>query len=202
MATAVFGWSQNLLCSSFSPAPTGDRPITEARGIKPKLSVGSSQPVDKEWSALATKAGKRVAGRVLEVVDSPLAPGRAELLVSLFCQEAISESHDYDYVPTVGLNANDYRVLVRDSVGRAVRKLELTPKAAHEEKGDHKGEHYLLLPGYAVGAMIPLREYFDLKQPGEYWVLVSLPSPKAGQDDWVAEPVKVRVDGESAESKK
>jgi hypothetical protein len=48
--------------------------------------------------------------------------------------------------------------------------------------------------GDAMGFVIPLKKYFDMAKPGEYWALVSLTSGAAkGPSESVAAPIKVRV---------
>ena len=47
--------------------------------------------------------------------------------------------------------------------------------------------------GDGVGAIIPVTDWFDMKKPGQYSVLVSLPSPDGKGPPWVAEPVVVSV---------
>ena len=59
-----------------------------------------------------------------------------------------------------------------------------------------------LVPGDAMGAMVPLRNLSNLNEPGEYSVLVSLPTHFEGEPDWVAEPIKVRVEPRPSEPKK
>ncbi len=53
-----------------------------------------------------------------------------------------------------------------------------------------------------MGVVIPLKKYFDMAKPGEYWVLVSLPSGAAkGPSEWVAAPIKPRVGQEPSSPK-
>ena len=162
--------------------------------------LAANEPADKDWTAAAAKAGKPVDGFFLEAIDSPVAPGKAELVVSLVCETATDGS--YDSLPEAASIPTNYRLLLRDSAGKSVRRLQSAPSSFREESRDEKERNVFLHPGYAIGAMIPLREYFEMERPGEYWVMASLPSPKGGRPNWVAEPVKVRVDVKVAVPKK
>ena len=87
-----------------------------------------------------------------------------------------------------GAKANDYDIMVRDAAGNVVPLTQggRTELAARNAQGSG-----FLRPGDAVGAVIPLREWFSMDAPGEYSVLVSLPPTKKGGPTWVAKPVKV-----------
>jgi hypothetical protein len=101
----------------------------------------------------------------------------------------------------------DYRVLVRDSLGRAVAPVAPTPAFPRTDRAElgkrfENDTSVYLHRGDAMGARIPLKKYFNLTKPGEYWALVSLPSATAGKPDWIAEPVRVRVDADPPAPKK
>jgi hypothetical protein len=170
-------------------------------GARPARSLYPDEPGDKEWKARVRNAGESAEGCVLDAIDSPLAPGKAELVVSLRCEEL----RDRDWCRAVKeTNETDYRVLLRDRVGHPVAPIHVVTTTSRD-RSNETGEadpSVDLRRGDATGAIIPLKKYFDLTKPGEYWVLVSLPSWSTGQPGWVAEPIKVRVDAESPAPKK
>ncbi len=175
-----------------SELPKGiDSPRTKAQSTEATPTVGSNEPTDRVWKAHSANAGKSVGGRVLEVIDCPLAPGKAELLVSLVVAEPVNVREDGTWMTRA--DPSDYRILVRNSFGQPVAPLQANAGIS-DDKSNHRSDKPLnwLRPGWALGAMIPLWKHFDLKQPGEYWVLVSLPSARAGEPDCVAEPIKVQ----------
>jgi hypothetical protein len=166
----------------------------------PACSYGSNEPTDKEWTQHMAMAGKPVEGCILEVIDSQRASGEARLVVSLVCQE-LAERSFYRLVERV--DAAAYRVLVRDSLGHPVAPLQPSPRTLRNKVRDGREKPFVKLNlGDAMGAMIPLRKYFNLEKPGEYWVLVRLPFGDSRDVAWVAEPIKIRVDAESHASKK
>ncbi len=95
--------------------------------VKPAVPAGLNVPIDKEWISLAAKAPNVVDGLVLEAVDSPVAKGKAQLVVSLLCENVVGTLNE-DYLPKFGSVAADYRILVRDSAGHPAPKRKQTPK--------------------------------------------------------------------------
>ncbi len=150
-------------------------------------------PSDKEWAAIAAHAGRRIQGCVLEVIDSPLLPEHAELIVSLVCEESEDSRFGERVVRYIDKNKNEFHLLLRDSRGVPVPRTregrELRPQT------DRERYWKVLLPGDAIGAMVPVKKYFDLKETGDYWLSVSLPSHREGQPDWVAMPIKFHYQG-------
>jgi hypothetical protein len=182
---------------------TADRPLLVAKPftIEVKPQIVHVDPADKQWSANIVNAGAPVQGCVLEVIDSPISHGKGELVVSLVCEELPEGDKGK---PVKRPEMKDYRVLVRDYLGRAVAPTPGFPRTDRAEVGKRfeKDTSVYLHRGDAMGAIIPLKEYFNLTKPGEYWALVSLPSGTAGKPDWVSEPVKVQVDAELPAPKK
>lgn len=148
-------------------------------------------PSDNEWKTWSAQAGKPADRCVLEAMESPVRPGSAELIVSLACEELPRE---FDSREIAAANAMDYQILVRDSVDRLPVPFHPAPDASRMKSTKTAKPPYHLRSGDAMGGLIPLRKYFELKEGREYWILVRLPSRKASGGDWVAEPIKIRYD--------
>jgi hypothetical protein len=176
---------------------------------------------DKEWARLLPTSGQLQRGCVLDAMMSPEEP--KNLVASLTCLR-VSDSASYgtawepgkgkwvqdetaDGRADVGRQAADYRVFVLDPDGKPVALTAFgreTIAAGGPEFGC-RIEKYA-----AIGAIIPLTKWFDMKKPGEYTVLVTLKAPEESRrivsSDghspyplnghgplWVAKPIKVRV---------
>jgi hypothetical protein len=181
----------------------GENKESKAQLTAPARRIASDEPADSEWTARTPKAGIPVGGFILEAIDSPLAAGKGELVVSLRCVLGCDRSQSETWVvdPAVA----DFRVLVRDLDGRPVAANHDSPTRGRL-KGGKEEERHPMGAGDAAGAIIPLRQYFDLATSGEYWVLVWLPKVNGRipieNADWVAEPIKVRVGPQSLVPKK
>ena len=153
--------------------------------------IRSASPADKEWHDLAAKVGVAAEGCVLESLVSPVLKEKPNLIVSLRCDALLSGARDY--LPRCGSRATDYRVLVRDRRGNPVAPIRSAGRAPPGPEASKHTEIRYLRIGDAIGARIPLAEWFDLAKPGEYSVLVSLTTPGASGPTWVANPIEVRV---------
>ena len=136
---------------------------------------------------------------VLDALVSPTETDLITLIVSLRRVE-IGDTR-YDFHPDGGVFPTDYKVLVRDSRGKAV---PLSPDADTQYSTQHRPFVRMepLPPGAGIGTLIPLGKLFKMQKPGEYSVLVALSSPGDTWRKWVAEPIKVRVQSERCPSKK
>jgi hypothetical protein len=94
---------------------------------------------------------------------------------------------------------SDFEMMLHDPRGRPVAK---TVKGAKFFGSGALLNCRSIKSNDVIGAAFPLTEYFDMKAPGEYTVLASL--PVVGDVDAVltAEPTKVRVEGAQAPPKK
>jgi hypothetical protein len=150
---------------------------------------------DKKWAELLAAAGQPRRGCVVEAVASPAAAGPVRIVVTL---TRVGDEPGTDYanpLATYGADAIDYTLLVHDSSGKRV-PLSARGQAALAAPRRLYQQNNLGRRGEAVGAVIPLAEWFDLAKPGEYGALVSLvppvsPGPKG--PTWVAKPITVKV---------
>ncbi len=190
-------------------------------------NAGLSGEANKEWAGFLSKAGQLQRGCVLEALMSPAEP--ANLVASLTCLSVSPSAACLgDWQPgngwwdldqcadgraDAGRQAGDYRVLVRGPDGEPI---QLTP-FGRQAIGTVEEEQCSRLKKYsAIGAVIPLAKWFDLKKPGDYTVLVTLkatdekwhnldrsellkrglPAPAAENEHgplWVEKPIKFRV---------
>jgi hypothetical protein len=216
IGTAQWNW-RSLVANPFvievrpRPAPEGQHSNEKSQCPSVVLPRCSKEPTDRDWTMRVADAGKPIDGCVLEAIDSPTAPGEAQLVVSLVCEDVPAKYSDR--VMRIA-SVDDCRVLIRSSCGNVVPPVQPAPTTTRDgARGRPESKRsmsfyvdgpkkpadppwYALRLGDAMGAIIPLKKYFDLTKPGEYWVLVSLPSGRAGGRDWVSKPVKVRVGGE------
>jgi hypothetical protein len=183
----------------------GAAPKWESAGVGSKPPPGKvpKTPGDKEWEELSAKAGRPIMGCVLEAEMSPVSPGK--LVVSLCHEDLDTTGARVDpttrgiYIPEIGYMATDYRVLVRDPAGKPVPLTRVSKEPPAKEESHRKTpEPYTKMTrhlrfGDGVGALIPLKEWFDMQKPGEYSVLVSLPSSDPSGPVWVAKPIKVTM---------
>ena len=147
------------------------------------------QPKD-EWDRFAKLAGNPIERCVLYAMVSPTAHNGSTLIVSLRRVEIGDDR--YHFRLDSGYYQTDYRVLVRGPHGN---NLPVIHDADFQNSLDHRRVASLepLVPASAVGTWIPLAKWFDMKEPGEYSVLVVLPDRNDKSRAWVAEPIKVRV---------
>ncbi len=155
-------------------------------GLAPTTVKGDDTPA--EWSRLEAKAGLVQQGYVLEADTSPATPGEMHLVVSL-----INIDPDEQFIPFNASDARAYRILVRGPNGKFAA---LNERDRAESATDMRCVH----PGFKVGAgngngvVIPLGRWFNLTSPGEYTVMVSLPTSVGREEElWVAKPVKLVV---------
>ena len=162
---------------------------------RPKPGKPSSpvEPKDRQWSRLAADGGVPAKDFRLEAVPRATRDGVPYLVASLVCIDEMAGRDGADYVRVdTGRDAADYDVVVRDAEGKPVRRL--TPaKAADSKRATQGTKTDPMVFGRGVGAVIPLAEWFDMKRPGKYSVLLWLPSSDPNRPLWVAEPVTVTV---------
>jgi hypothetical protein len=175
----------------------GGKEEKQSQFTGPSKTGDGTEPRDKDWMSLALGAGKSIRGCILEATDSPVDSGKGNLIVSLVCLKAqdVSDGRTTLQVP----EAEDLHVLVRDRLGHAIEPVVRVPE---RPPNDDRKYWTSLIPGDAIGIKNPLSELFHLKQPGEYWVLISLRSREKGVADWVAAPIKVRISAEQSGRKK
>ena len=97
------------------------------------------EPKDPEWRELAAKAGKTAGDLRLEVIAPSASGGGGSVVASLICTnpKATAWSANYSGLKT-GRSATDYRVLVRDDKGNAVRPLDpAKPAPAEQSRQGH-----------------------------------------------------------------
>ncbi len=173
--------------------------------IRPR-SANSQSAAGKEWTELTRNAGQLLNGCVLEAILSPISPGN--LIVSLcyhdFDRYSASRSWEqYITIPMTGSVVEDYRVFVRDPKGAvapmAVQLSDMPHKSDNVGKDD---KATTCLPfGSGIGAVIPMKRWISAAKPGEYTILVTLPSREANGPTWVAEPITIQVGKGSGSSK-
>ena len=164
----------------------------------PSHSFGPKSPTNSDWSQLESEAGKPLEGAVLDAIVSPVNPGT--LVVSIRGSDL--EQNDNISAPNSALSAANYWLLVRDSLGRPVpmRANGLEPKSNSGTCKSLGARRVTLCRGSAIGAAIRLTQLFDMKRPGEYSVLVALPSSDSAGPVWVAAPVQYRVKAAQADA--
>ena len=145
---------------------------------------------EEKWSRLAAIAGLPKYGYVLEADISPVTPDAIHLVASLI---HIIGPTDINLDPSHASVATEYCVLVRDSAGRFIEVNESARNASAADKRSVRRDLLRLGPGTLSGVLIPLARWFDMISPGEYTVLVSLPTHRDTEPLWVAKPVKVKV---------
>jgi hypothetical protein len=147
---------------------------------------------EDDWSNASTVAGRLHRGCVLEVIVNRDAAGAVQLVTSLIFLE--KESRDDPFV--TGTLAADYVVAVRDPNGRL---LPMTSFGRQMPKSPRPGSSSVYMQtGDAIGALFPLTRCYDMATPGEYAVLVGLPSPTATDSLVFAKPLRVKVEAKPA----
>jgi hypothetical protein len=144
-------------------------------------------PTGRQWARAVPGAAKSHVMCCLDVFPCVAKKGGPKVVASLLCLE-----EPIGYLDLPGADAADYKVLVYDASGKPVPRLQ--PAAPPSGKLTRTGAGGTLIGiGTAIGAVIPLADWFDMKKPGKYSVLVSL--PQSGKDDpaWVAQPITVTV---------
>jgi hypothetical protein len=146
------------------------------------LSVG-------HWESLAPFADKAFEGLILKAFD---AKGGGLKVVLTNCADRPLIVKKWEL-------GSGFGVLVRDQSGAEVRLSEAGRKYFQAGKSLQMA---LLKPRETIEQFIPITELFDMKTPGEYIVLASL--PVIGDVDAVltAAPVRIRVDQKPTEPKK
>ena len=166
--------------------PHEDRPDL-AEGDKSSSNTSAqSDPADKEWAELMARAGRPYDNCILDAIRSPMAPNAVRLVVSLIC---IDLRHEVGGRETyMGIDPANYRVLIRDKEGKAVRLTEYGRKAltAHGRE-----DLSWLWTGDAHGTVLPLDKMFSLREGQDYTVLASLPGERPAEPGWVALPVTI-----------
>jgi hypothetical protein len=184
-------------------------------------NAGSS---DKEWTSLISKAGQLHRGCVLDAMMSPEEP--TNLVASLTCLR-VSGSAPYgsewkpgegrwgfgessDGRADAGRQPADYHVAVLGPDGTPVTMTPFGRQAVAAVVAERCSR---LTEYSAIGAVIPLAKWFDLRNRGDYTVLVTLkapdekhrnwvrvrpgyPAPPRADEEgplWVAKPIKFRV---------
>ena len=144
--------------------------------------------VTDEWAALEAKAGVLQQGYILEADISPVHPVDRNLIVSLvnISADAVNDT------PFFASDPKAYRILLRDPSGTLVPIDEGARNGfvVTEKNRPHGCSVHL---GTGNGAVIPLAQWFDMRTPGDYTVLVSLPFPRREDSVCVAKPFKVTV---------
>jgi hypothetical protein len=175
--------------------------------LRPPTAADLAEKADRpgaQGATLLPEARRTLGGCVLEAV-SPPSPGPPRLVVSLTCLSDRLGGGDEVFgraIEGAGGKPTDYNLVVRDAAGNPVPMNERGQKA-YAAAGYR--ETRVLRMGDAVGAIVPLADWFDLSKPGEYTVLVSITAPdnigfwtKNGLEwrpgpTWVAKPVKITV---------
>jgi hypothetical protein len=166
--------------------------------LRPSTSADAAEKVgraDKERLEPQAAGGRPCRGCVLEAAPTPVAVGPPRVVVTL---TRVGDEPGTDYahpLATSGADAIDYTVVVRDSSGKRV-PLNQRGRAALAAPRRPYQHNSLGRRGDAVGAVIPLADWFDLAKPGEYSVLASLvlaPWPTPDAPTWVAKPITVKV---------
>ena len=212
-----------------------DGTITDERGTpRPRPKAGATvanSPLitgDKDWARLLPKAGEMRRGCVLDAMTLPEDP--KNLVASLTCLSVTGNApYSGDWEPgkhywlvnesadgrvDAGRQAADYRVLVVGPDGKSI-PLTAAGRADIAAPGPEMCER--LRKYSAIGAIIPLTKWFDLKKSGEYTVLVTLKAPDETESQrpmhydgdpepppgtptvnphgplWVAKPIRVHV---------
>ena len=158
--------------------------------VAPPQDVVATVP--QTWESLSRFAGKEFEGLQLEAKAGVQAakPGEATTL-SVVLRDRGNEL----ILVKKWKGESDYEILIRDAAGK---DISLTEKGKRFfETGDQLDTRELK-PGEAISATLPLSELFDLKTPGQYTVLASL--PVLGDVDAVltASPIKLEIKPDEA----
>ena len=151
--------------------------------------IPKQRPSLRDWVVLRRFAGKAFGDLFLTASEAK----RSELKVSLVNQGKRS------IIVKKWEGSAGYDVQVRSADGKPV---PLSEKGKTVFQGGASLDIRELKPQEKIEQSMPINELFDMKAPGEYTVLVSL--PVIGDVDAVltTAPVKVRVDAKSPAQKK
>jgi hypothetical protein len=141
-----------------------------------------TQSAQQKWDLGCRFSGKPFNGLALEACA--LTP--KELMVTLWnC--GTKETRVWKW-----FDRSDYEILVRDAKGRF---SQLTDKGKKFFQGGTLWKAKHLGQGETIKATLPIGELFDMRAPGEYTVLASLPVVGDRIDAVLtAAPVKIRID--------
>jgi hypothetical protein len=174
--------------------PGTGKPTTKHTAIAEKTlpDFGPGRPTDKDWPALASLAGTPLQGLALDSRRSPVSPDF--VIVSLRLGDG-EERHEVP-APMTASKSQNYWILVRGPSGQPVPILETarwsdTLPGVLDSLDARKAS---LCRGDAIGVAIPITRWFEMKEAGEYTILVALPSSERKAPAWVAPPVKFRVE--------
>ena len=141
----------------------------------------------RDWARSAADAGKPHRDCCLDAFPCTAKEGGPKVVASSVCVE-----RPWGYIRLPGTDAADYKILVYDASGIPAPRLRPAGPPSGKLTGTGR-DGGLIGIGDAIGAVIPLTEWFDMKKPGRYSVLVSPPSPGSNDPPWVAEPITVTV---------
>jgi hypothetical protein len=145
-----------------------------------------------DWAKLEAIAGLPQYSCVLEADVSPVIPNSFHVVASLIC-----EGSDHRFSTSHAGAATEYRVLVRDCTGRLITMNEAARRVSASDirvaRSGPSGGSFIVGVYNGIGVIIPLAKWFDIKKPGEYTVLVSLPTRQKSNPLWVAKPFKFTV---------
>jgi hypothetical protein len=159
-------------------------PLAVPPAPRPTLSA------QQRWDLFSRFAGKPFKGLVLEASVSK----SRELLVAL---RNCGTQKRWPASVTKWSGQSDYEILVRDPHGKF---LELTDKGKTFFRGGKTLDGQALAKGETIKATLPIGELFEMRAPGEYTVLASLPVIGHTIDAVLtAAPVKIRIDAPKAE---
>jgi hypothetical protein len=166
---------QETAVSRLKPQPVQQFPR------RPTLSA------EQQWDLSSRFAGKPFHGLILKAC----APKPSELFVTLRnCGKNRMWIRKWS-------DESDYEILVRDPQGKCV---QLTDKGKKFFGGGKTIDAHHLKEGETFRATLPLGDLFDMRAPGEYTVLASLPVVGDTIDAVLtAAPVKIRIDAPKAQ---
>jgi hypothetical protein len=172
---------------TFSITPDQNIVVEDSRPGLPK-----PVPFGTRWDELMRFAGRAFEGLQLDVdADDPGRAGSGAITL---------RAHLRSRCPATLLirkwrGDSDYEVLVRDPTGRPV---SMTEKGRHFFDSGTMLDVQGLGPGESIDATLRLDELFEMKTPGEYTILASL--PVIGDVDAVltAAPITIRIGGTPA----
>jgi hypothetical protein len=144
---------------------------------------------EEQWRSQSRFAGKQFGGLILE----SLAGKGADLKV------ALRNTTNERMLLARWNSESKYEILVRDAAGRLV---PVTEKGKSFFGSGKILDFQILKPREAIEASFPIGELFDMRFPGDYTILASV--PVIGDVDAVltAAPVKVRIEPEPPAPKK
>jgi hypothetical protein len=150
----------------------------------------------EEWNSLLARAGTPYNACRLEGVISPYSPSAVHLVLSVTCVQDVYvrrswfDNHGAGCTVRAGTVPSNYRILIRDSAGKAV------PLTSFGQEFFQRREKEIpvdLLLGCSVGTWLPLDELFCLKSDEEYTVLAVIPEKTGALTGLVSSPLKIRV---------